>query len=175
MKYLLALFIVVNINMDIDKKIIDSFLVDDNKSVIINYIEENQTKSVVQSKMNKDKEYRFFNFKEQKVYFDVDKKAIFNGDLCGLFTLDFKDSDKLYNHSPVVSLIFIVDNEGTIISKGFIRKDIAGYYNDYALKILSQINDKKAFLPAIVDGKTQSSIYTLSVHFSNLKCIEVSI
>ena len=114
----------------------------------------------------------FIKLDKEKIYLYPEQLAEFKGDLCSLFTENFEEPDKLYSHSPNVVLFFITNSAGNIVEKGFLRPDSETYYTDYSYKILEDIENENAFIPAQIDGKPVSSIYTKVILYSNLSCMD---
>ena len=116
----------------------------------------------------------FIYLKNKKIYLSTDTAAKFNGDLCSLISKDFIDPIVIPSHNPVVSVLFILNSKGNIISKGLLRPDLDNYFNEFTLRRLREISDTHSFTPARINGMAVNSIFKYSIQFSNLQCSELT-
>jgi len=124
-------------------------------------------------KVNTNKDGVFIKLiKNERTYLVTDTPPKFQGNLCSLFTSEFREPSELFTHNPVVSIIFVINSKGDIVQKGFLRPDLKYFFNEYTNNVIEQIENTNAFLPALIDSVPVSSIYSIVISYSDLNCIE---
>jgi hypothetical protein len=94
----------------------------------------------------------------KSVFLDYDTAPVYENDLLAFFKNNFQDPAIIPGNSPFVFLVFIIDEKGQIISKGFDRNVNMDSYQQQFFELLKKVNGK--FSPAVVDGKKVASRYS---------------
>ncbi len=105
----------------------------------------------------------YFIYEGLKVFIDVDTVAVPKINIIETLAQDWKMPTINNSLLPIAKLVFIIDSNGYILNKGLLHPTLLDEYNELILQKMNKLNF--GFTPAMVDGKSVSSLFILTVNF----------
>ena|SRR5687767_7264530 len=154
-----------------DQCYISDLKIKNKRSLIFYYQDENDQYCYSEKlRIKKINNKRFFKYKDESIYLDVDSIPKPKFDLCALFKMNENDLDSFYMHNPVVTVTFIVNANGVVLDLGIIKPDSENFYNRFSLSKLENLLNSNLFSPGILNGRAVGSMYSLAIFYSNSQC-----
>jgi len=117
-------------------------------------------------RIKKDKGHKYIIINDQPVFLDYSVAPKYEADMLKFFKDNFKEQNTIRRNSPFIFLVFIIDNEGKIVSMGFNRNVYMDSYQRQFFHLLKQVNGK--FSPAEIDGKKVACLYSFYFNYEEL-------